>query len=259
MVAIDGMTASERTALAQEIAAAALGIGQPHSCACNGDAANANGTSGWKDLAGSIDCSLESRQASRSELLDFIGVARSQKFRSVCVPPRWTALCVRQLRDQPTKVTSFLGHPGGASLTPAKCAEAECLLRLGADELWMVADTGGIRSGDLDAAYIDIRAVAEIAMRRGAQLNVVLDLPLLDRQQKVAACAVAKLAGAAGAVSASGQDGSVCDVADVSLMRDAIGGELDVIAAGGITSVGAAQAMLHAGATRVLAVHGGPG
>lgn len=250
------MTDQERNVLANEIASAILGAPKPSACACDAHAPTGTGGSGdWNGLAGSIDCSLERPGSSKSEVLEFIAATRSAMFRSLCVPPRWTALTVRALKDHPAKVASFVGHPDGVALTPAKCAEAECLLRLGADELWMVADLGGIRSGDLDAAFVDIRSVADLAGCRGARLNVILELPLLDRQQRVAACVVAKLAGAAGAASASGREGSVADTSDIALMRNTVGGEIDILAAGGISTATDARRMLQAGADRVLASH----
>ncbi len=252
----ENMTDRERSALAEEIASAVLDVARPHSCACNGDARTPDhGGSDWSGLAGVVDYCLEGRHASSFELGRFIEGARRGGFRSVCVPPRWAAPAVRALRDLPIRVSSVIGQPNGASLTPAKCAEAECLLRLGVDELWMAADTGGIRSGDLDAVFIDIRAVAELASCRNAQLNVILEFPLFDHRQKVEACVVAKLAGAAGVVSAWGREGTVTEVDDVNLMRKAVGGELNVLAALGTVRAPETRRMLSAGANRVLLSH----
>ena len=162
------------------------------------------------------------------------------------------ALAVRALDGCPTRVGSVVGYPNGTSLTPAKCAEAECLLRIGASELWMVADTGGLRSGDLDAVFVDIRAVSELAQCRNIPLNVILELPLLAGDQKVEACVVAKLGGAAAAVSATGFHGAA-DATDISLMRRTIGGEVEIVAGCGVTSAAEAERMLDAGADRVYA------
>ena len=246
------MTDRDRAALAEEIALAVVGVAAPHACSCNGrDQPTALPNSGSNGLPGLVDLSLARPDTSKSEIQEVLSATQSGGFRSVCVPPRWTALAVRALSDRVTKVASVVGYPNGASLTPAKCIEAECLLRLGVDELWMVADTGGLRSGDLDAAFIDIRAVAELAECRGAHLNVVLELPLLTSRQKVEACVVAKLAGAAAAVSASGSEGCVADIGDIELMQRIVGGELDVVAAGGIRTASDARLMLGAGATRI--------
>lgn len=246
------MTDRERAALAAEIASAAAGVTTPHSCSCESPAQAAGSPIGDANgFSARIDLSLSRPDACRSEVRDFLASARTTVYRSVCVPQRWTAVAVRTLADLPTKVASVVGYPNGASLTPAKCAEAECLMRLGADELWMVADTAGLRSGDLDAAFVDIRAVAELAECRGALLNVVLELPLLTSRQKLEACVVAKLAGAAAAVSATGWNGSVADTRDIELMRRTVGGDLDIVAAGGIRTESDARKMLVAGATRI--------
>lgn len=246
------MTDRERAALAAEIASAVAGATAPHSCSCESPAQAAGSAIGAQNgFSECVDLSLSRPNACRSEVQDFLASARTAGYRSVCVPQRWTAMAVRALADRPIKVASVVGYPNGASLTPVKCKEAECLMRLGADELWMVADTAGLRSGDLDAAFVDIRAVAELAQCRGALLNVVLELPLLTARQKLEACVVAKLAGAAAAVSATGWNGSVADTSDIELMRRTVGGDLDIVAAGGIRTESDARRMLIAGATRI--------
>ena len=246
------MTDRERAAVAAEIASAVAGTTSLHTCSCDAPPHAASTTSAPSNgFSGLVDLSLSRPDASRTEVDEFLSSARSGGFRSVCVPPRWMAIAVRALADRLTKVASVVGFPNSASLTPAKCVEAECLLRLGADELWMVADTAGLRSGDLDAAFVDIRAVADLAACRGVLLNVVLELPLLTARQKVEACVVAKLAGAAAAVSATGCDGSVADIADIELMHRTVGGSMDVVAAGGITTASDAWRLLNAGATRI--------
>ena len=246
------MTDRERAALAAEIASVVAGVAAPHSCSCESPAQTVGSARvAPNGLRGLVDLSLTRADASRAEVLEFLASVRTARYRSVCVPQRWTAVAVRALADRPTKVASVVGYPNGASLTPAKCTEAECLLRLGADELWMVADTAGLRSGDLDATFVDIRAVAELADCRGALLNVVLELPSLNDRQKLEACVVAKLAGAAAAVSSTGWNGSVADIGDIELMRRTVGGDLDIVAAGGIRTESDARKMLDAGATRI--------
>lgn len=245
------MTDRERAALAAEIASAVAVAAAPHACDCSQPPAVSGTAMGWNGLRGRLDLAFQRPDASNSDFEQFLSLAGTGGFRSVCVPPRWTAKAVRALADRPTGVSSIVGFPNGASLTPVKCAEAECLLRLGANELWMVADIGGLRSGDLDAVFVDIRAVAELAQCRDAPLNVVLEIPLLTRRQKVEACVVAKLAGAAAAVSTSGVAGSSTDAADIDLMRRTIGGEVEIVAAGGIESADEAQRMLDSGAARI--------
>ncbi|MDE0102143.1 MAG: hypothetical protein OXN89_07175 [Bryobacterales bacterium] len=60
----------------------------------------------------------------------------------------------------------------------------------------MLADIVALRSGDFDAAIVDMRAVAEITEYEEARRKVALDIPTPTDQQCVEACAVAALAGA---------------------------------------------------------------
>ena len=251
------MTDAERIELAREIALAVPRAGPSHSCACDGHAdttvAPVMPSTG---LAHALDLSLTRADVTRAEVERFLKAARPAQFRSVCVQPRWAALAVRRLADARSRVASYVGYPHGATLTPAKCTEAELLLRLGVDEVWMVADIGALRAGDLDSAFIDIRAVAQVAACRGADLTVILELPVLSERQAVEACVVARLAGAAAAASASETCAKPTESRHIGLMRQTLGDEMEVVGSGGIDTVSTAQSLLAAGATRIESSRG---
>ncbi len=251
-----GMTDRERVALAREIALAARNGVTAHSCACDSGSSSASLAVSAPVPASALDHALPQPSASSSEARRFLSSSRDAGFRSVCVQPPLAALAVRMLRGSKTRVGSFIGFPQSSALTPTKCLEAQLLLTIGVRELTIVADIGALRSGDLDAAFIDIRAVAEVAACRDAKLNVFLELPLLSARRKVEACVVAKLAGASAVLSATGFNRSNAEPADIELMCSAVGGELDVVAAGGVHSASAARQMLAAGAARVCTSHG---
>ena len=246
------MTDAERAELAREIALAVSGTEAGQACACDGHAsAPAPAVMPATGLARTLDLSLQRPDVTRAEVERFLQAARPAGVRSVCVQPRWAALAVYRLAGTRSQVASYVGYPHGATLTPAKCAEAQLLLRLGVQELWMVADIGALRAGDLDAAFIDIRAVAQVAECRQARLNVILELPLLSERQGVEACVVAKLAGATAVASATGTCAKPTQPRHVELMRRTLGDDLEVVASGSIETAAAAHALLAAGATRV--------
>ena len=256
-----GMTPRERTALALEIAAA-TGDSAQHACSCGtGQSSSAEPAPDpaqphRSELASRIDQSLSRPGATASDVDLFISSSSALGFRSIYVPPRWASLATLALSSSEALVGSLVGYPDGTALTPTKCQETETLLRLGVREISMVADIGALRSDDLDGAFVDIRAVANITECRNVRLNVILQLPLLTAQQKVQACAIAKLAGAQGVISSAPRSGTGSDLADIELMRSAVGGDLDVIAGGGINKPEDADHALAAGATRILTSHG---
>ena len=247
---------TERAELAAEIAAAAPSPGEGHSCACSPaeSPAQAVAGGGWPDPR-RLAVSLMRSDATRQEAELFLGACRQGGFHSACVPPRWAALAVAKLDGCPTRASSWIAFPHGASLTPVKCLEAEVLLRLGVRDMWMVADVGSLRSRDLDAAFVDIRAVAQIAECFEARLTVTLEIPFLPDRHAVEACAVAKLAGATAVAVTTGHRGKASEPRHIDLIRRSIGGDLEVVASGGIERPEQASAALAAGADRVETSH----
>lgn len=250
-----GMTEQQRAALANEIARAVTARDGSHACGCDPEPTSES-LSGPVPGAGQIDQALRDPGASLTEVEQFLAASLGVGFRSVWVQPRWASIAVRTLRTSETKVGSFVGYPHGAALTPVKCWEAETLLRLGVDEITMVADLASLRSRDLDAAYIDIRAVANVTSCREAHLNVILELPRLSDRQKIEACAVATLAGAQG-VASTGRFGDALEsLDDIALMRRTVGDDTEVIAVGSVNAAASAARALEAGADRILTVDG---
>jgi deoxyribose-phosphate aldolase len=143
------------------------------------------------------------------------------------------------------------GFPLGATLTAVKRAETELAVKLGAAEIDMVIQIGALRSGDLDLVHLDIQAVVEAAHRGGAIVKVIIETALLNDEQKVLACALAKLAGADFVKTSTGFGPAGADSRDVELMRRVVGGEMGIKAAGGIRSLEDLMKMTAAGATRI--------
>jgi deoxyribose-phosphate aldolase len=202
-------------------------------------------------IAGMIDHTLLRPDATREQMVKLCGEARRFRFASVCVNSSWVALCARLLQGSGVKVCTVVGFPLGAALTEAKRVETEEAVKLGAKEIDMVIPVGALRSGDLDRVHLDIRAVVEAAHRGGAIVKVILEAALLDDDQKIVACALAKLAGADFVKTSTGFGPSGATAHDVELMRRAVGGEMGIKAAGGIRSLDDFEKMSAAGATRI--------
>ena len=74
---------------------------------------------------------------------------------------------------------------------------------------------------------------------------------MLNREEKIAGCALSKAAGAAFVKTSTGFGGGGATVEDVRLMRQVVGPELGVKASGGVRSLEDAKAMMAAGANRL--------
>jgi deoxyribose-phosphate aldolase len=202
-------------------------------------------------IASLIDHTLLKPDATRADILDLCRQAGDYNFASVCVNAYWVPLAAAELAASPVKVCTVVGFPLGATSTAAKVAETEVALANGAQEIDMVQNIGALRGGDHAAVQHDIQAVVEAAHRRGAIVKVILETALLDDDQKVAACLLAKAAGADFVKTSTGFGPSGATVHDVELMRRTVGPDLGVKASGGIRTLDDFNKMVAAGATRV--------
>jgi len=120
-----------------------------------------------------------------------------------------------------------------------------------ADELDMVINIGALRSGDREAVINDIAAVVEVAHTAGGIVKVILEIAYLSDDEKKLACELCLAANADFVKTSTGFGPAGATVADVALMRRAVGNRAGVKAAGGIRNVHDAAAMIAAGADRI--------
>jgi deoxyribose-phosphate aldolase len=207
-------------------------------------------------IAGIIDHTLLRPEATRDDILKICREARQYNFASVCVNPYWVPVVATELAGSPVKVCAVIGFPLGATSTEVKVAETEAALRAGAQEIDMVQNIGALRGGDHAVVKQDIAAVVAAAHRAGAIVKVILETALLDDDQKVAACGLAKDAKADFVKTSTGFGPSGATAHDVELMRIAVGPEMGVKASGGIRTLDDLKKMTAAGATRIGASAG---
>ena len=144
-----------------------------------------------------------------------------------------------------------MGFPLGANTMEIKAAETTVAIRDGAHEIDMVLNVGELRGGNQDAVQGDIRAVVEAAHAGGAIVKVILETALLSDEQKVAACRLAKDAGADFVKTSTGFGPGGATAEDVALMRRTVGPAMGVKASGGVRTLEDLKNMVAAGASRV--------
>lgn len=213
-------------------------------------------TSNDTAIAALIDHTLLRPEATREDIIKLCREARQYKFASVCVNSYWVPLAAAELAGSSVQVCTVIGFPLGATSTEAKAAETQAALRAGAREIDMVQNIGALRSGDYAAVQADIAAVVAVAHGSGAIVKVILETALLDDDQKIAACQLAKKAGADFVKTSTGFGPSGATAHDVELMRSTVGPEMGVKASGGIRTLDDLKKMIAAGATRIGASSG---
>ncbi len=207
-------------------------------------------------VAGMIDHTLLKADASLLEIERLCQEASENRFASVCVNPTWVSTCARLLRGSPVVVCSVVGFPLGATTADTKHYETRRAIFDGAREIDMVINVGALKSGDLRLVERDIEAVTAPCHEGGALSKVIIEAALLTDEEKVAACTLAKAAGADFVKTSTGFGPGGATAADVALMRKVVGAEMGVKAAGGVRDLEGLKAMVAAGATRIGASAG---
>ena len=210
-------------------------------------------------LARLIDHTLLKPEAGEEQIRALCADAATWGFASVCVHPTWVPLCTELLGDSQangklpgvTKVCTVIGFPLGATLPAVKAYEVEQVAQLGAQEVDMVLSVGRLRDGDFWAVYRDILAVVDAARDNGLLLKVIIETGLLNQEQKIAACVIAKEAGADFVKTSTGFSGGGATVEDIAMMRRVVGPHTGVKASGGVRGMADALQMIAAGATRI--------
>lgn len=219
--------------------------------------AEKNGTSAAFDeskLAGIIDHTLLNPDASEAQLIQLCEEAKQYGFAAVCVYPAHIPLTAAQLKNSPVKPIAVVDFPKGDGAGPAKAAEAQQAIRAGAEEIDMVIHNRALKSKDYEYVYRDIQAVVEAA--RPHIVKVIIETAKLNNVEKIAACTLAKAAGAAFVKTSTGFGGGGATVEDVALMRQVVGPGMGVKASGGIRTRADALKMVKAGANRIGASAG---
>jgi deoxyribose-phosphate aldolase len=207
-------------------------------------------------VAGMIDHTLLKPDATRQDIETLCREAAQFHFATVCVNPTWVALAAQLLRGSGVGVCSVVGFPLGATTADVKHYETRRAIFDGASEIDMVINIGALKSGDLRTVERDIAAVVGPCREANVVSKVILEVALLNDDEKIAGCTLSKAAGADFVKTSTGFASGGATAADVALMRRVVGADMGVKAAGGVRDYEGLKAMVAAGATRVGASAG---
>lgn len=208
-----------------------------------------------QNLAKMIDHTQLKPDTQKDKITQICKEAKEQNFASVCVNPHWVSYCAELLEGTDVKVCTVIGFPLGATTKETKAFETKQAIEKGATEVDMVINIGELKSGNKQFVQQDIEAVVREAEGK-AIVKVIIETSLLTEDEKVAACELAKAAGADFVKTSTGFSGGGATVEDISLMRKTVGPEMGVKASGGVRDYEGAKAMIEAGATRIGASSG---
>lgn len=184
--------------------------------------------------------------------------AKEHGFASVCVEPIYVSMAKELLQGGSTKVDTVIGFPHGTHGPEAKGFEAQVAIEEGADELDMVVNIPALKHRDYQVVARDITSVTDVAENSAREIvvKVILEMGLLEKEEKRAGCIIAEASGADFVKTSTGFGPEGANLEDVKFMRKVVSDRIGIKAAGGIGDYQTAMEMIEAGATRIGASSG---
>ncbi|MCC7459945.1 MAG: deoxyribose-phosphate aldolase [Proteobacteria bacterium] len=200
-------------------------------------------------LSSKIDHTLLKPEATIEHIHRLCNEALEHKFYSVCVNGSFVLQATNALKGSNVKTVAVVGFPSGASSTESKVFETLDAIDNGAQEIDMVLHIGKLKSGLMEDVFQDILSV--VGQADSVPVKVILETSQLSLEEKIQACLLSQIAGAAFVKTSTGFSSGGATVEDVQLMKQVVGNKMGVKASGGIKDLQTALHMIEAGADRL--------
>ena len=196
-----------------------------------------------------IDNTLLKADATKEQIIALCEESKKYDFKSVCINPDFISLAKEILKGSDVLICTVIGFPLGSMTTKAKAFEAKDAIEEGADEIDMVINISALKDKNYGYVLNDIKAVREAT--KGHTLKVILECCLLTKEEIVKACELCVEAKVDFVKTSTGFSLWGAKVEDVKLMRETVGPEMGVKAAGGVRTHEEMLEMVKNGATRI--------
>jgi len=203
------------------------------------------------DLAQLIDHTNLHADATPDDMRKLCDEARKYHFRMVAINQVQARLCAELLAGTDVHVGAAIAFPLGQTSIAAKVFETRDALANGANEIDYVVNVTRVKMHDWDYVADEMRQIVAVCNEAGVPSKVIFENCYLDDDEKLRLCEIAREIKPTFVKTSTGFGTGGATVADVALMFDNVGDEVQVKAAGGIRDADTFLAMVRAGARRI--------
>lgn len=201
-----------------------------------------------QEILAKVDHTLLAQTATWDEIRALCDDAIQFQTASVCIPPCYVK-AAKEYVGNAMKVCTVIGFPNGNHTTEMKIMEAQNAVREGADELDMVINIGALKEKKYDYVENEIRELKKTVGSR--VLKVIIETCLLNEDEKIKMCELVTNAGADFIKTSTGFSVAGATPEDIHLFSEHVGKEVQIKAAGGISSFEDAKTFIGLGASRL--------
>lgn len=198
------------------------------------------------ELASRIQSTIISNTLTCARWEQHVAECLQYHFQAAMIPPAWVRKTAERLQGTGIKTASFVDFPYGTMTSAGKAYETAQLIECGAEEVDLMPNVGFLLSG-MEREYAnDISGVVKAAGR--IPVKIMLELPLLNPQQRERAVALSVEAGVAYLKNASGGAVGVATPEQIAFLRRLAPAQVRVKASGGIKTAQQVRDLVAAGA-----------
>lgn len=204
-----------------------------------------------EQLAGMFDHTLLKAFASQDDFQVICDEAKSINAAMVAINPSPVKWCKEFLKGTSVHVGAAIAFPLGQTPLEVKVFETKKAIEDGADEIDYVINIGELKCGHLDYIEKEMEAIVSVCREHHVLSKVIFENCYLTKEEIVEVAKIAKKIKPDFIKTSTGFGTSGATVEDVKLMKETVGDDVQVKAAGGIRDWETCAAMIDAGATRI--------
>jgi len=203
------------------------------------------------ELANMVDHTLLKADAKKAAFEKVCQEADDYGFKMVAINSAPVAFCKELLKESPVHIGAAIGFPLGQTTIATKVFEATDAIKNGADEIDYVINIAELKEGN--SAYIEqeMTEIVSVCQANNVLSKVILENCYLTDDEKITVCEIAKRVKPNFVKTSTGFGTGGATIEDVRLMKETVGADVKVKAAGGIRDFATAKAMVEAGAERL--------
>ncbi len=202
-------------------------------------------------LAAMIDHTNLHAYANHADMKKLCDEAIQHHFAMVAINSCQTAYCHELLKDTGIHVGAAIGFPLGQQTAEVKLFEAADAISHGADEIDYVINITEVKEGNYAYIEDEMRRMTELCKKNKVICKVIFETCYLSRDEIIRLCRIAKEVKPDFIKTSTGFGTAGATVENVRLMKETVGSDVKVKAAGGIRTLKQALEMIDAGAERI--------
>ena len=199
-------------------------------------------------LLGMVDHTLLVQTAGWEQIKEILDDGIVYHTASACIPASYVKRAFDYVEGR-LPICTVIGFPNGYTTRAAKIFEAKDAVKNWAAEVDMVINLGDVKDGRFDVVQEEIRQIHEAC--EGRILKVIIETCLLTQEEKIRMCQVVTDGGAQFIKTSTGFSTGGATFEDVELMKQHVGPQVRIKAAGGISSFDDAERFVQLGASRL--------